>query len=155
MSIIRKNNNMKNEIRPFLKEYENREKYIGCIRDRDAIEDVPEIEGVYIIASKEQKFIYPNGESAIIYIGKSVNLRARLLEHHRLSEAMFNSRKDELNGDWYYSRYQYIRKFGGKIFYITRRGTQDGKDLEMDIIEKLYDRYLSLPVGNGAFSFGK
>ena len=43
--------------------------------------DIPSKGGVYIFVSKEQKFIYPKGESRVIYIGESSNLRRRLYEH--------------------------------------------------------------------------
>lgn len=104
---------MKNEIRPFLCDYRDCDKYVGCILNYNSLHELPEIEGVYIIASEEQIFIYLNRESPIIYISKSVNLKTRLLEHHRHCEDLFNRTKVELVDDWYYSRYQYIHKFGG------------------------------------------
>lgn len=145
---------MRQEIKPFLGYYKDRYKYIESITDQEALLEVPETEGVYVISSNKQRFIYPNGESPIIYIGKSVNLRKRLLEHRTLCNKLFDLKKADLPNEWHYSRYQYIRKFGGRVFYYTRRGTQDGKDLECDIIGRFYSRFHALPVGNGAFSFG-
>ncbi len=54
---------------------------------------------------------------------------------------------------WYYSRYHYMRKFGAEVFWFTCRGTQKPRTLESWLLEYFYDRYQSLPIGNGAFSY--
>jgi len=44
---------------------------------------VPQISGVYEIRLKEGQVTYPKGASAIFYIGRSKNLKKRLMEHLR------------------------------------------------------------------------
>jgi len=146
---------MKRDISPFLKDYREPDGMIDDILEWDSIKTIPNRPGVYIIVSPSQRFIYPNGESCVIYIGMSVSLASRLQQYHRRINEIKQLKKTDRNKDWYYGRYQYINTFGGKIYYFTTRGTQDEKNLEEKILAKFYDRFLSLPVGNGAFSFGR
>ena len=50
-------------------------------------------------------------------------------------------------------RYHYFREFGAKLYVFTRRGPQDSKCQESIYIGKFYEKYLALPVSNGARSF--
>ncbi len=138
----------------FLKDYRKPDGEAGSIFSDDFLEDIPEKTGVYIIVSNQQKFIYPNGQSQIIYIGTSDNLYQRLNIHYKISNNLKQAKISDRNNDYHYSRYQYIAKFGGNVYWYTTRGTQTKKMLEQDILDHFYDRYLALPVGNGAFSFG-
>ena len=145
---------MKTVLRQFLSDFRNPDGYAGCIFSSDFIGQIPSKKGVYIIVSDHQKFIYPNGESKVIYIGTSDNLFLRLNSHQKISVALKQTKISERIYDWHYSRYQYIAKFGGNVFWFTTRGTQTKKVLEEDILDRFYNRFLALPVGNGAFSFG-
>jgi excinuclease UvrABC nuclease subunit len=136
-----------------------------CHRDPDNVfsdileiqdfSDIPTMPGAYIFASHDQKFIYPNGQSKIIYIGKAINLRRRIQTHRRVIYELKRLSIEDRNSYWYYPRYQYLTKFGAKLFYFTIRGTQDEQNLENKLLEAFYDRFLSLPVGNGAISYKK
>lgn len=42
---------------------------------------LPSKAGVYIIVSFKTKFIYPTGQSKVIYIGKTDSIRRRSKEH--------------------------------------------------------------------------
>ncbi len=43
-------------------------------------------------------------------------------------------------------------EFGCDVYFITRKGPQDEKNLESDILGFFYERYRALPVGNSALS---
>jgi len=146
---------MNRDISTFLKDHKTQPNFINDIFDIDQINTIPIKSGVYLLISEKQKFVYPNGLSKVIYIGKAVNLKSRLKTHHRHSNELKNLPKNKKNSDWFYSRYQYVAKFGSKVYWFTTRGKQDSKNLESKIIEQFYNKYLSLPVGNGAFSFKK
>jgi hypothetical protein len=45
---------------------------------------VPQVSGVYELCLKEGQVTYPKGSSTIFYIGRSKNLRKRLMEHLRV-----------------------------------------------------------------------
>jgi len=144
---------MTRDLLSFLKDHRDPDGFIHDIFDLDSFCDVSDKSGVYIIVSQGQKFVYPNGESRVIYVGMSSCLSSRLRQHHRLALEIRNLKKADRKNDWYYSRYQYISSYGAKIYYFTTRGLQNPKNMEEKIIGRFYDRYLSLPVGNGAFSF--
>lgn len=119
------------------------------------LDSVPEKSGAYIFLSQEQKFIYPNGESQVIYIGTSSNLNSRFRTHHKVIKEINSLPKSKILDKWYYSRHHYLNTFGCKAFWYTTRGSQKEKNLESLLFEKFYDKFYSLPVGNGAFSFKK
>lgn len=48
---------------------------------KEIINHVPQMSGVYEVRFTNKFVNYPNGKSNIIYIGRSVNLKKRLLEH--------------------------------------------------------------------------
>lgn len=146
---------MNQELRRFLKEHRETDGMIESLLDEDLLNNVPQKSGVYIFISEEQKFIYPEGESPVIYIGKSDNLQRRIKQHFKESKDIKKLTKPEAADQWYYPRYQYIRKFGCKVFWFTTRGLQDSKDLECNILARFYEKFYATPVGNGAFSFGK
>ena len=145
----------KTTLGPFLKDFRTPEGYISDIHKRELIDEIPAKKGAYIIISDQQKFIYPNGRSRVIYIGTSGNLRQRLTKHHRICTMIGELTRTERKQDWYYSRYQYTASFGGKVYWFTTRGSQLEKNLEEKLLALFYERYHALPVGNGAFSFGK
>lgn len=128
-----------NEITDFIKNYEEE-------KDR-----IPANRGIYIFVAKKTKFTYPWGESPVIYIGTSNNLRRRISRHY----AKTLEAKETGNTRWNYSRYNYIVKFHADLYFMRVKGTENEKDLESKVIEDFYDRYGALPVGNGAFSFKK
>lgn len=58
----------------------------GCNKPIDNLEEndlseLPSKPGVYIIVAFKTKFIYPIGQSKVIYIGKTDNIQRRLKEH--------------------------------------------------------------------------
>ena len=125
---------------------------------KDEINNVTTGSGVYIIVSADKtKFVYPKGNSPVIYIGKADNLRRRLSEHLK----NLNNIQDEetyMRGHWHQpcSRYQYMKYYGAYVYTFHRlKNSQDPKNLESQILWKFYERYRSLPVGNGARSFRK
>lgn len=125
------------------------------LMDIDALEEVPEVPGVYIIvAADNTKFQYPLGKSPVMYIGMSKNLYTRLNNHAK------NTKKIAAELDNYKRmncqcnpRYHYFREFGAKVYVFTRRGQQNSKCQESIYIGKFYEKYLALPVSNGARSF--
>ena len=127
----------------------------GYKRYFEEIERTKGKKGVYIILSEKQEFIYPKGESKVIYIGKSNNLNLRLNSHKRNLIEVKGKSTSEIRSEWWQSRYLYMREFGAKVYYITATGNTDPINLEMRTMEQFYEKYFSLPVGNGAFSFGK
>lgn len=125
--------------------------FVSSINDAYINYDVIDTKsGIYFIVSKNYKFIYPKGNSPLIYIGKADNLRRRLKEH------LTNFRNATPKDSWIYSRYNYMNMPGGfEIYYLTSITNEKSKYLESRAIEDFYDRYLATPVGNGAFSFRK
>ena len=121
----------------------------------ESFREIPEIPGVYILASSDQKFIYPNGQSRIIYIGKSEKLRARIKNHKKGITELSSISKGIRGEAWWYTRYQYLVKFGCRAYFFSPRGTQEAKNLENQLLGQFYYKYLALPVGNGAISFRK
>lgn len=124
----------------------------------DEIKEVTTGPGVYIIvSSKGIKYVYPKGTSSVIYIGKADNLRRRLREH--LSNLTDLRDKEEYylsNCRQTQPRYNYMRYHGAHVFlFYSRKKTQDAKNMEAEIIGKFYEKYRSIPVGNGARSFTK
>ena len=115
--------------------------------DLAAIEERP---GAYIIVSQSQYFSYPDGESKIIYIGESNNLKQRLSRHYKNYTEVCEFR---LPPQYYPSRYNYMRAFGAKVYCFYAAGTQTSKNLESVLIEAFAKRYGAIPVGNGARSF--
>lgn len=115
--------------------------------------EVPEKPGAYILLSHDTSFIYPNGTSKVVYIGMSSNLKSRIHGHfihlNRIRTIPLNKIKEY----WYYSRYNYLDRFGCKLYLFLNRKNETPKELESLIIEAFYSRYHSLPIGNGAFSF--
>ncbi len=117
----------------------------------ESLSDIKACQGVYFIISKNRKFNYPIKMSPIIYIGKADNLRRRLKQHIR----NYNEAKDPVKKKacWIYSRYHYMTHGGAEVYYMPVSGLENAKSLESKVIENFYDTYLSLPIGNGAFSF--
>ena len=153
---------MNRELGKFLKKEGFREPdgMIEDLYDEDSLSAIPKKPGVYIFQSKSQqnksqKFVYPSGESQVIYIGMSKNLHSRIKDHHKTVTNIKRLSKSEILNDWHYTRYLYINSFGCQVHFFTTRGTQKEKNLESEIIEKFYDRFYALPIGNGAFSFKK
>ena len=130
-------------------------KELGKIQEiKDHIE-LKEKKGVYIIISTRKKFIYPKGNSQVIYIGKSDNLYNRLKTHKANVEYADDYKNDEekIKDHYVAGLYNYISEFGGKVFYLSTHELQTSKSLESEILDEFYVEYLALPVGNSVFSF--
>ena len=122
----------------------------------DEIQNVSTHPGVYIIVSADKtKFVYPQGTSPVIYIGKADNLRRRLREHlNNLNYVIEHEEEDLMNQLQHCPRYNYMRAFGAHVYlFHCLKKTQDAKKLESIVIAKFYQKYRSIPVGNGARSF--
>ena len=147
---------------PFLKTFRNGVPAEGGFEllDEEKLSCVTESPGVYVIEAMDgYKFPYPKGNSAVIYVGKtSRSLRKRLREH-RMHLLLLQESNGEYgmsdNEPWVCQRYQYMYWHGAKVYYYSRRGKQDAKDLEAEILWQFYTKYRSLPVGNGAKSYAK
>jgi hypothetical protein len=119
---------------------------------------IPEFSGVYIIY--RCSYVSPQNVVDLIdvlYIGQADNLRRRLTEHLKNLDSI---RDDEtyMRGHWHQpcSRYQYMKYYGAYVYtFHCLKNSQDAKNLESQILWKFYERYRSLPVGNGARSFRK
>ena len=117
------------------------------------LDEVPNAAGIYIMFARNTDFVYPKRKSRVIYIGTSNNLQRRLKTHLRnyiVANEDFNT-----HAHWNYSRYNYIVAFGCDIYYMRITGRESEKELERKALEGFYDKYGALPVGNGAFSFGR
>lgn len=121
--------------------------------DNNLWENVPTSRGIYIICSNDTKFKYPKGESKIMYIGMSSNIRRRLKSHYK----HYLEAKDDWNRCeiWISNKYNYMKAFGADVFFIKTTGNENEKYLESRALEGFYDRYYAIPVGNGAKSFRK
>lgn len=121
----------------------------------DDLSVVPNIPGVYIIVATDgTTFQYPNGRSPVMYIGMSEHLYDRLKSHADITRRV-EEQIDDYRRMCYqcHQRYHYFRTFGAKVYVFTRRGMQPPKSQEAIYIGKFYEKYLSLPVSNGARSF--
>ena len=125
---------------------------------KDEINNVTTGPGVYIIVSNDSsktKFVYPRGKSPVIYIGEAVNLRRRLRHHLRRLNELLDNEEDYMKQHYQdSSRYQYMKYYGAYVYtFKCLKKTQVAKNLESHILWKFYEKYRSLPVGNGARSF--
>ena len=147
---------------PFLKDFRNGIAAEGPynLLNLDDLNKVTESPGVYIIEAQDKfKFPYPKGSSSILYIGMSTSSLRQRLKRHRLHLMELENTNGEHgmadNEEWVSQRYQYMYYHGAKVYYYSRKGKQDAKDLEAEILWQFYSKYRALPVGNGAKSYAK
>lgn len=145
---------------PFLESYRPEQGARGGFRlDKDEIpEETRDKAGVYIIETTNGfHFPYPEGKSNVIYIGESENLMVRFKEHRKtLMKLKENSEYGmKPKEPWISSRYQYMLRKGARVFYYTRRGNQEAKEMEAEVIWRFYEMYRALPVGNSAKSYSR
>lgn len=122
---------------------------------KDDLSNIPNIPGVYIIVSTDgTTFQYPNGKSSVMYIGMSEHLYDRIKSHADSTRSIVSQLGNYKCMNYQcHQRYHYFRVFGAKVYIFTRRGNQPPKSQESVFLGKFYERYLSLPVSNGARSF--
>lgn len=123
---------------------------------KDDLSNISECPALYIITSKGQKFLYPNGESRVIYIGKADKkggICRRLKEHQRNLKCVHEAINSNSLNDWWAERYLYMEKFGAHVYIYPVRRNQEAKDLESRCMWNFYNKYHATPVGNGARSF--
>lgn len=135
----------------FIKDFRPKQGCDGEIANLED-DDLSEIsaKGGYIIASPQTTFVYPKGNSRVIYIGEANSIRRRLKEHQTNLRNAKNDLQDEC---WGYDRYNYMKYHGAKVYYYLCQGKQVSKNLESDILGMFYDKFGAMPVGNGARSF--
>jgi excinuclease UvrABC nuclease subunit len=143
---------LKKDLYSFLKDFREPDGHIINF-NTNHFEELPAKSGAYIFLSDNELFTYPTGKSRVIYIGMSQMLNMRLRQHVTHISNLKSVPKGDLSYYWYYPRYQYINQFGCNLFWYTTRGTQNAKTLECKLLEYFYNKYLALPIGNGAFSF--
>ena len=115
--------------------------------------------GVYIIEATDKfRFPYPAGQSGVLYIGKADELRSRLIQHRQRLNRL-NKTKGEWGmaseEPWVSSKYQYMYKYGARVYFFKCKGKQEAKEEEAKIMWAFYQKYRALPVGNGAKSYSK
>ena len=139
--------------------YHNRTKVKFHFSDISAakFDEIPDkTKGVYVLAAKKTSFLYPSKKkSKVFYIGMSVDLKKRLKTHLRHIIDAGDLSKKERGGYSWCERYQYAASFGCEVFVFRCIGSQKPKDLENDLIDSFYKKFLGKPVANGAFSFKK
>ena len=147
---------------PFLKDFRNGIAAEGPynLLNLDDLNKVTDSPGVYIIEAADKfRFPYPKGNSSILYIGMSdSSLRGRLKRHRlHLKELCDTNGQHGMadNEEWVCQRYQYMYYHGAKVYYYSRKGKQEAKNLEAEILWQFYAKYRALPVGNGAKSYSK
>lgn len=152
---------MSNKKNPFLHNYRPQQGAEGgfFLDDEDGLPfDMEGYAGVYIIETGDKfRFPYPSGQSGVIYIGKADELRSRLQDHRHMLMKL-QADKDfgmAANEPWVSSRYQYMLKHQARVYYFKCRGKQEAKEEESRIMWAFYQKYRSLPVGNGAKSYSK
>jgi hypothetical protein len=125
--------------------------------DYEALGSLPNVAGVYVIVSTDgTKFIYPNGDSPVMYIGMSSHLKSRIKGHEEsVITVTSNIKEHKQMSCQCEQRYHYFRVFGAKVYVFTRRGPQEPKEMEAMFLGKFYEKYLSLPISNCARSFSQ
>ena len=139
----------------FLKKYLNTDRAKNRLKGPIALayedlhtEDVNDSSAIYFFVSREHHYVLPWGNSPVIYIGKADKLRTRLMQH------LNDLEKKDPKSQWVYSRYNYMKMSGGfDLYYLRTQGAETAKCLESKALEGFYDKYGSLPIGNGAFSY--
>lgn len=147
---------MKKRDLAFLKEYIDQELPDGEIFSLHSDlwkSEIPAKPGAYIMLSHKTRFIYPNGTSKVIYIGMSSNLNNRIKGHFGHLNKIRTLPLNQIKDHWYYSKYNYLDRFGCRVYWFINRRKESPKELEGLILEAFYSKYHSLPIGNGAFSF--
>lgn len=147
---------MKPFIRKFLPEFRpgRGDSYDFELNDLDAISGIPNRSGVYVIVStKSPYFIYPTGKSPVIYIGESINLKQRIKEHYSIFKEVCNP--ETADKWWYSSRYQFMKYFGAHVYLFYCYKNQSPKELESFFLHSFYNKFHSIPFGNGARSFSQ
>ena len=104
----------------------------NCDEDfKEEINGIKNRPGVYIIVSDKTRFIYPKYTSKVIYIGQSVDVRARLREHRCCYK---NSAKEKNVKDsefWRNHRYKYMKHHGAYVYIYYTSGNQDAKNYNL------------------------
>lgn len=144
---------MTRELYKFLHGFRQPDGFVDTLFDCGQLITVPAKPGAYIFLTQEKKFVYPKGESQVMYIGMSVCLKDRLTTHFKNCDQLMRMPKAKVLDYYHYHRYHYMHAFGCKVFWYTTRGTQKAKNLESLLMEYFYDKFYALLIGNGAFSF--
>lgn len=108
--------------------------------------DVPKAAGGYLLIAAKPgvEFTYPGGNSAVLYLGQSCNLRRRLKTHRK--RILLAREKQRL----YRPAYEYGAEFGTLYCWVQCQPGCCPKDLEVDLMARFATRFRSLPVANGA-----
>ena len=106
----------------------------------------PETAGAYVIGTAETMLTYPWGTSPIFYIGKSTNLRQRLIGHRK---SMLSAREDHEQSFW--PRHQYGAALGAHVAWYSRHGPQNPQNIEAKLIEAFYYTFGAIPSANATW----
>jgi hypothetical protein len=111
-------------------------------------EDVPEEPGVYVMLSDHTKYAYPLGESQVYYIGKSKNLRKRIITHKRHCKELTSGKRDT-RYKYYWARYEYAGSHGCNVGLTISKTDKDAKKMEDTLLDDFAEYYGAKPVANG------
>lgn len=105
----------------------------------------PDTGGAYVLGTSDGTMLtYPWGSSPIFYIGNATDLARRLLEH----KAHILGARDDHTEVYWWPRYQYGAAFGAACAYYSRRGPQNPRNLEAELVESFYLTFGSIPAAN-------
>ena len=118
--------------------------------------------GCYIISAVDKSIEYPKGKSPIIYIGLSSHLYTRLYSDHfcknlkiLIDNPDYGLESNRKMIRMMQDKYQYMYYLGARVDVFYCKGTQSAKEFESSLIASFYEKYRSMPVGNGARSFSQ
>ena len=119
---------------------------IDLLGDEGEEDKPPETGGAYVIGTAGTMLIYPWGTSPIFYIGKSANLRQRLIGHRKSMQSAYNNHDEP-----FWPRHQYGAAFGAHVAWYSRRGGQNPQNIEAGLITAFYYTFGAIPSANAAW----
>lgn len=119
---------------------------IDLLGDEGEEDLLPVTAGAYVIGTAETMLTYPWGTSPVFYIGKSTNLRQRLIGHRK---SMLSAREDHEQSYW--PRYQYGAAMGAHVAWYSRHGPQNPQNIEAELIEAFYYTFGAIPTANATW----
>ena len=122
--------------------------------NKDALREVPNSPGVYLLSTPGHFFAYPGGYSSVLYIGRSTGsqgLRRRLSDHHKYTEQV----RDGSAGTRFYARYEWAATYGALASYVcSPQGEGEAKGIEHELLRVFADAFRAAPVANAQSAWG-